>query len=252
MIPGMPATTIDGVVDQLQDIIDTCIKTGSRLGYFAALYKRMTLAVKAGIARGAFEDAARIEALDVAFANRYLATRAHYLAGEPPGVTWLQAYAAADSDAHIVLQHLLVGINPHITIDLGVAAARTCPGDELAGLAKDFGTINDVIYGLMPVVDAELDALSPTTATIDRVVGPFKDKAIFDAMEKGRASAWGFAQSLAYLGLDQQAQRIGARDLETRLVGDLILAGNPVIGVIRRHESQDVAANIRQLDAPAA
>ena len=251
MIPGMPATTIDGVIDQLQDIIDESIRTASRLGYFAALYKRMTLAVKAGIARGVFDDNARIEALDVAFANRYLATRAQYLAGESPGVCWLQACAAADSDAHIVLQHLLAGINPHIMIDLGVAAARTCPGDELAGLAKDFGTINDVIYGLMPVVDAELDALSPVTATIDHVAGRFKDAAIFDAMEKGRTSAWDFAQSLAYLSREQQAQRIGARDLEARLLGDVILAGNPLIALIRRHESQDVAANIRRLDAPA-
>ncbi len=61
----MSATTIDGVIDQLEDIIDSCIRTESRLGYFAALYKRMTLAVKAGIQRGAFQDAARIEKVPV-------------------------------------------------------------------------------------------------------------------------------------------------------------------------------------------
>lgn len=248
----MPATTIDGVIDQLEDIIDNCIRTESRLGYFAALYKRMTLAVKAGIQRGAFQDAARIEALDVMFANRYLSTRERYFAGESPGVSWLQAYDAATSDSHIVLQQLLAGINPHIMIDLGVAAARTCPGDQLAGLATDFATINNVIFSLMSVVDAELDALSPETAVIDRVVGKFKDAAIFDAMEKGRTSAWDFAQSLAYLPLDQQASRIGARDLEARYLGDIILAGNPLLSLIRHKESQDVAANIRQLNAPPA
>lgn len=247
----MPATSIDGVIDQLEDVIATCIRTESRLGYFAALYKRMTLAVKAGIERGAFQDAARIEALDVMFANRYLATRTQYLAGESPGVSWLQAYDAASSDAHIVLQQLLAGINPHIMIDLGVAAARTCPGDALAGLATDFATINNVIFGLMSVVDAELDALSPETAVIDRAIGKFKDTAIFDAMEKGRTSAWDFAQSLAYLPLDQQASRIGARDLEARYLGDVILAGNPLLTLIRHKESQDIAANIRQLNAPA-
>ncbi|MFN7978643.1 MAG: DUF5995 family protein [Vicinamibacterales bacterium] len=248
----MPATTIDGVVDQLEDAIATCIRTESRLGYFAALYKRMTLAVKAGIARGAFQDAARIEALDVAFANRYLTTRTQYFAGESPGVSWLQAYDAATSDAHIVLQHLLVGINPHIMIDLGVAAARTCPGDQLAGLATDFATINNVIFSLMPVVDRELDALSPETAVIDREFGKIKDALIFDAMEKGRTSAWDFAQSLAYLTPEQQASRIGARDMEARLLGDVILAGNPIIALVRHKESQDVVANIRQLDAPAS
>lgn len=248
----MSATTIDGVIDQLQDVIDTCIRTSSRLGYFAALYKRMTLAVKAGIQRGAFQDAARIEALDVAFANRYLTTRAQYFAGESPGVSWLQAYDAAGNDRHIVLQHLLAGINPHIMIDLGVAAARTCPGDALAGLATDFATINTVIFSLMPVVDRELDALSPETAVIDREFGKVKDALIFESMEKGRTSAWDFAQSLAYLTPEQQASRIGARDLEARLLGDVILAANPIIALVRHKESQDVAANIRQLDAPAS
>ena len=170
----MPATTIDGVIGRLQDLIDECITTRSRLGYFAALYKRMTMAVKDGMKRGVFDDNARIEALDVMFANRYLATRAQYLAGELQGVCWLQAYGAAQSDAHVVLQQLLVAMNPHIMLDLGVAAARTCPGAELAGLAKDFATINAVIYDLMPVVDAELDALSPVSATIDHTIGRFK------------------------------------------------------------------------------
>lgn len=247
----MLATTIDGVIARLDDIIDDCIRTESRLGYFAALYRRMTLAVHDGMARGLFEDNARIEALDVTFANRYLATREQYFAGELQGVCWLQAYGAAQSDAHIVLQQLLVGINPHIMIDLGVAAARVCPGADLPPLAKDFATINAVIYGLMPVVDAELDALSPTSAAIDRVIGPFKERAIFDAMEKGRTSAWDFATELASLSLPAQSLRIGARDLEARLLGDVILLGGPIINLIRRHESQDVAANIRQLMAPA-
>jgi Family of unknown function (DUF5995) len=248
----MPATTIDGVIDRLQDLIDECITTRSRLGYFAALYKRMTMAVKDGMKRGVFDDNARIEALDVMFANRYLATRTRYLAGELQGVCWLQAYGAAQSDAHVVLQQLLVAMNPHIMLDLGVAAARTCPGAELAGLAKDFATINAVIYDLMPVVDAELDALSPVSATIDHTIGRFKDKAIFGAMEKGRTTAWDFAKALSTMTLPQQALRIGARDLEARLLGDVILAGNPILSLIRRHESQDVAANIRALNAPAA
>lgn len=248
----MPATTIDGVIDRLQDLIDECITTRSRLGYFAALYKRMTMAVKDGMKRGVFDDNARIEALDVMFANRYLATRAQYLAGELQGVCWLQAYGAAQSDAHVVLQQLLVAMNPHIMLDLGVAAARTCPGAELAGLTKDFATINAVIYDLMPVVDAELDALSPVSATIDHTIGRFKDKAIFGAMEKGRTTAWDFARALSTMTLPQQALRIGARDLEARLLGDVILAGNPILSLIRRHESQDVAANIRALNAPAA
>jgi hypothetical protein len=241
------ATNIDGVIDQLQGIIDGALAAGSRLGYFAALYKRMTMAVRDGITSGLFEDNARMETLDVAFANRYLATHDQYLAGELQGQCWLQAYEAAGSDRYTVLQHLLIGINPHIMIDLGVAAARTCPGTALAGLEKDFGTINTVILKLMPVVDQEIDQLSPTTAAIDHVIGPLKDQFINRGIDCGRNTAWAFAQSLAFLDLGHQAIAIGHRDREARLIGDAILA-DPIAHLIRHRESTDVCANIRVLN----
>jgi hypothetical protein len=246
-------TTIDGVIDCLQVAIEDSIKTGSRLGYFAALYKRMTIAVRDAIRAGKFQDAARMEALDVAFANRYLATREQYFAGELHGQSWLQAYAAAGSDRYTVLQHLLIGINPHIMIDLGVAAARTCPGDKLAGLQQDFNTINAVIAGLFPVIDAELDDLSPAQRWIDHhsLIGFFKDKAIDGCINEGRKSSWGFANSLAYLDLPAQAITIGHRDRDARLLGECILH-DPLATLMRKRESTDVRHNIQILDAPAA
>ena len=68
----MPAETIDQVIEQLDDIIDWSIIRSSRLGYFAALYRKVTIKVKDGIRDGYFEDAERMERLDVIFANRYL------------------------------------------------------------------------------------------------------------------------------------------------------------------------------------
>jgi hypothetical protein len=239
-------TTIDGVIECLQVAIDDSIKTGSRLGYFAALYKRMTIAVRDAIRAGKFQDAARMEALDVAFANRYLATRERYFAGELQGQSWLQAYAAAGSDRYTVLQHLLIGINPHIMIDLGVAAARTCPGAELAGLEQDFGKINGIILGLMPVVDAELDKLSPTTAWLDHTVGALKDKLINRGLDEGRASSWGFASKLAFLDLGAQSIAIGQRDCEAMLIGEA-LKHDPIAAIIKRKESDDVRENLRVL-----
>jgi hypothetical protein len=244
-------TTIDGVINRLQDIIDESIKTESRLGYFAALYKRMTMSVHDGIKAGRFQDAARMEALDVAFANRYLVTRDQYLAGELHGQCWLQAYEAATKDTYTLLQHLLIGINPHIMIDLGVAAARTCPGDQLAGLQQDFNTINAVITSLFPVINAELDDLSPTESFIDHHFGWIKDKAIDAGIDEGRKSSWGFANQLASLDLPAQAIVIGKRDRESRLLGDCILH-DPLATLVRKRESRDVRHNIEILDAAAA
>lgn len=224
---------------------------GSRLGYFAALYKRMTEAVHAAIQAGVFDDAARMEALDVTFANRYLDTRTQYFAGELHGQSWLQSYQAATTDRYTILQHLLIGINPHIMIDLGVAAARTCPGAALAGLEQDFGKINGIILGLMPVVDAELDKLSPTTAWLDHSIGALKDQFINRGMDEGRASSWAFARKLAVLDLGQQSIAIGQRDCEAMIIGEA-LKHDPIAHLIKRKESDDVRDNLKVLCAAVA
>jgi len=243
-------TTIDGVIDNLQAIVDDTIRTGSRLGYFAALYKRMTMAIRGGMLAGKFQDNARIERLDVAFAGRYIVTREQYFAGELHGQSWLQAYDATNSGKYTVLQQLLIGINPHIMIDLGVAAARTCPGDQLAGLQQDFNMVNAIILSLFPVIDAELDDLSPFDNFIDHhgFLKFMKDKSIDIGIDIGRKSSWDFATSLAYLDLPAQAIAIGRRDLEALELGKAILAW-PAIG--SKRESADIRHNIQVLNAAA-
>ena len=42
----MPAKTIDEVIQQLDEIIDRSYWQKSRLGYFAALYRKVTIEVK--------------------------------------------------------------------------------------------------------------------------------------------------------------------------------------------------------------
>jgi len=44
----MSAKTIDQVFQQLDDIIDRTKRDKSRLGYFAALYRKVTLKIKGG------------------------------------------------------------------------------------------------------------------------------------------------------------------------------------------------------------
>jgi hypothetical protein len=216
-------TTIDGVIDCLQAIVDDSLQRGSRLGYFAALYKRMTISIRDGIRAGKFQD----------------------------GPTWLQAYQASTQDRYTILQQLLIGINPHVMIDLGVAAARTCPGDQLPGLQHDFNMINHVIGSLFPIVDAQLDDLSPVEHFIDHsFLGRIKDQAINAAIDEGRRSSWGFAVSLANLDLPAQAIAIGQRDLRARDLGTLILL-DPLRSLVRKYESQDVRKNIQVLDAAA-
>ena len=51
--------TIDDVLRNVDQIIDWSIKAESHIGYFAVLYKRTTLAIRAGIDEGVFDDGQR-------------------------------------------------------------------------------------------------------------------------------------------------------------------------------------------------
>jgi hypothetical protein len=71
-LPPIPTvTTIDGVVEAINSIVDWSISVSSRLGYFAALYKRITIATGTAVSQGKFEDAPRMQRFDVTFATRY-------------------------------------------------------------------------------------------------------------------------------------------------------------------------------------
>jgi hypothetical protein len=64
MIIAMRAPlTIDDVIRRLDLVVDDASARGSRRGYFAALYRKVTNRVKRAIEEGDFEDGARMERL---------------------------------------------------------------------------------------------------------------------------------------------------------------------------------------------
>jgi hypothetical protein len=174
----MPAaTSIDEVIAQLGEVIDRSLSERSRLGFFAALYRKVTVKVKEGIAAGRLDDG--------------------------PTPCWLLSFEAAATWPPIVLQHLLLGMNAHINFDLGIAAATTCPRDELPSLKHDFDEINVILAGLVGQVQSEIDRVSPWIKILDHV-DPRADQAIVNfSMDKARAAAWRVAERLAPLPPDQ-------------------------------------------------
>lgn len=246
-MPFTPARTIDEVISQLGAIIEECIATQDRLGYFAALYNRVTLAVRDGIRQGQFDDGPRMERLDVTFANRYLTAYAQFRAGELPSRSWLNAFVAAASPEPLVLQHLLLGMNAHINLDLGVAAARTCPGNALAPLQRDFDRINTVLATLTPVVEQELASESSGFAALTHLAPKLELKLVGFSMNEARESAWKFAQELALLPPRQQVALLARRDTEAMLLSEVIQHQGLLTAPLRGLESHDVAQNIRTL-----
>lgn len=193
----MTANSISEVIDQLDDIIDRSRAEESRIGFFAALYRKVTIQVKEGIAAGRFDDGPRMERLDVLFASRYLDALERYRKGEQPSKCWQVAFQAADSWRLIILQHLLLGINAHINLDLGIAAAQTSPGQQLHDLKPDFDRINEILSDLLDEVQKDIDSLSPWIGLLDRVAGRTDEAVMNFSLGRARAAAWGVAATLA-------------------------------------------------------
>jgi hypothetical protein len=188
--------TIDEVIDALGDVVEDARRRGDRLGLFAALYRRTTEGVRDGIHAGRFDDPARMERLDVVFAERYFgAYHAHRKGGTPAG-PWRYAFARAAEDGHLALQHLLLGVNAHIALDLGVSACATCRRGALHALEHDFFVINDILAEMVDRVQRDLNAVSPRLAALDRLGGPADERLAAAFLAHARRAAW--RKALAY------------------------------------------------------
>ncbi|HET7433243.1 MAG TPA: DUF5995 family protein [Thermoanaerobaculia bacterium] len=259
-MPPLPPITniasIDDVLAAIDGIIAWSIANTSRLGYFAALYKRITAAIKVNLPT--FQDPARLERLDVTFASRYFAALNAWFHPEqfgPLSVAWRVAFEGAAMPQPIIVQHLIAGVNAHIDLDLGIAAEQTSPGALLPSLHDDFIRVNTVLSNEVHAVLAEIDELSPALAKLYDVLMQFEIDAINRVLEITRNDAWAFALLLAFSPSLLDRLEIAKRDLKVSLLGRLVL--NPptafalIIDDIGRVESRDIVHNIEVLNAQA-
>ena len=251
-----PAETIDQVIAVLDEIIQWAWEGKSRLGYFAALYRRVTRSVKDGIDQGKFQNGPLLERLDVVFANRYLTAFEQFRSGQPPTASWQLAFKSAKSWYPLIVQQLLIGINAHINLDLGVAAAAVAPGNQLPGLKTDFDQINAVLAGLVGTVEQEIGKVSPWIHWLQKF-GLRTETAIINfSLEVARDHAWSEATRLAVTPPEQLAAAIRDLDGSTELFGHLVISPPLLIKLkllpIRLRENDDVRHVIDVLAAPTA
>jgi hypothetical protein len=214
MRPG----TIDEVIRRLDDVIEDCRKRKSRAGYFTSLYRHVTIAVKEGIDFGRFEDGERMERFDVIFASRYLDSYYRFLSGDGISKCWLTAFESCGKRRLLILQQLMLAMNAHINLDLGIAAAHTSPGDELIALKGDFDQINKVLFELVDGVQSQIAKVSPWIGLLDRLGGRADEMIAEVLMGSARNKAWKFAEELAPLNPDDQTRKIGRYDAAIDLI----------------------------------
>jgi hypothetical protein len=251
----MSVTTVDEVIDQLGQIIDEARRAGDRIGFFAALYRHVTIEVRDGIAAGVFDDGPRMQRLDVTFATRYLDALDRFRHGGHPSGCWLLSFQAAVTRQPLILQHLLLGINAHINLDLGIAAAQTAPGPQLPELQGDFNRINDILAGMIAQTRTDVEEVSPWIRLLDRVDPQAEDELIRFSLDRARINAWSVATRLSHLDLAQWPQEIDVLDGWATVLGNLVLhppglAYNAALAAIRARESNDVAKVIDVLCQP--
>lgn len=259
-LPPIPVvTTIDQVVAAIQTVVDWSKQNQSRLGYFAALYKRITIAIRAAIAAGKFQNGPRLQLLDVTFASRYFAAlNGYFHPGDfpPPSHAWRVAFDGATHPEPIIIQHMLAGVNAHIDLDLGIAAEAVAPGAALPSLHDDFNTVNTVLADQVSGVVDEIDDLSPVLSDIYDVLMKDEIDLIDDSLVVFRDAAWRFACVLAAELPPLHPPTIMLRDLEVAKFGTLIFYPPPllaaIVAAIAARESRDIVHNIEVLDAIAA
>jgi len=165
----MIVSTIPHVLNKLDEIILWCENAGSRQGYFAALYRRMTLAVLEEMLQNGFADNTRMEKLDVIFASRYIDAWSAYQNKQSISKGWQAAFSSCENSGLTVIQHLILGVNTHINLDLSIAAADTCVGTNILDLQSDYEKINNIIHEMNGV---DIIILSASTGEINEELIP--------------------------------------------------------------------------------
>ncbi len=247
---AMQATTLDQVITEMRAVTEVAESEGSRIGYFAALYTRVTTAVTRGIRAGFFEDGPQMERLDVAFANLYLDGVRRYRGGEG-GVraAWRVAFDVAAEPEATLLQHIYLGMNAHLLVDLPVAVATTCPREKLPSLRADFFRINTLVDGEMGAFHDDLCRVSPGLERLRGRAGRLWEASSSLTLRASRRLSWSGAAWLAGREVESQGRMLDIVDRAAARIGAQIGRGGalPVWRGLREGESEDVSEVVRVL-----
>lgn len=249
----MPSTHIDHVIRRLEYVIQWSKARNHRIGYFAALYERVTIEVDRQLDRSRFSHGDLMHQFDVIFAEYFLLAFDNYMRGENVAQVWKLAFDKAKDPRLTVLQHLLMGMNAHINLDLAVTVSNLATPETLHLLKPDFYLINEVLASLVDLVQDQLGKIYPKLGILDRVLGRVDETIVDKLMGQFRDNAWKTAEELTGLSGNLRVYKIHEIDYKLSKFAEKTIArplGNwfkPLEYMIRKNEQNRVSEIIEFL-----
>jgi hypothetical protein len=151
----------------------------------------------------------------------------------------------------VVLQHLLIGMNAHINLDLGIAAAEISKNKNIDDLQDDFMRINEILSSLVNEVQNNLAEIWPTLKKILQKTNKADDFLVDFSMKLARDGAWKFAKTISETPENHIDKFLKDRDEKIAEKAGLVInpgfVANLIFKIIRLGEKGTVASKINQL-----
>ncbi|MFE0801636.1 DUF5995 family protein [Streptomyces sp. NPDC058812] len=185
--------TVDTVLSRMR-ALDTTLPARDGVAVFNRVYLTVTEAVDRHIDTGRFTDARAATALDVRFAERYLAALDALEDGRRPPACWRPLFQFRRHPGVRPLQFALAGINAHIGHDLALAVVDTCRtlGCEPVDLEDEFDRVGDLLVSLEERIR---DELMPGPDLL-QIADPLTHLLGSWSLERARDAAWVAARAL--------------------------------------------------------
>ncbi|OIJ65597.1 DUF5995 family protein [Streptomyces mangrovisoli] len=188
-----PVDTLDTVLTRMR-ALDAALPERDGVAVFNRVYLTVTQAVERQVGAGRFPDARAAIALDVRFAERYLAAVDAAHDDRRPPACWRPLFQLRRHPGVRPLQFALAGINAHIGHDLALAVVDTCRtlGCEPGDLEDEFDRVGELLVTLEERVREELmpgpDILQ-IADPLTHLLGAF-------SLERARDATWAAARAL--------------------------------------------------------
>ncbi|MFK7772240.1 MAG: DUF5995 family protein [Saprospiraceae bacterium] len=252
-MPTPLPSSIDDVIKRLDLIIQETVEANNFLGIFAYVYRRTTAQIQKSIIEKRFEDNERMEKFDVIFANRYIEAYENFKSQKPISKSWMSAFKVKDQPFTII-QHLMMGMNAHISFDLGIAAAEIAPGEKIDALENDFMLVNQTLQEIISEMQDRISKVSRLMFLLDWVGKEKDEKAINFGIVKSRQFAWEVANGIATLEFNENAKNVLIEKTDNTVAALNILIQRPpskilnfALRVVSFFEEKNIGKIIKQL-----